>query len=129
MNTVFGVDSLKGLTDLLPKLSTYKNPPHVEQNLLSKYLKVIKGIIYFYEKYQEEALEILVHGTVNINEKLAPFYVYDDPSVYKYAKYLTDKIGQKDPNNHKVLQDFFEKYGFKERKGENIEMIQIKDLI
>ena len=118
MNTVFGVDSLKGLTDLLPKLSTYKNPPHVEQNLLSKYLKVIKGIIYFYEKYQEEALEILVHGTVNINEKLAPFYILDDPNVYKLAKYLTDIIGKKDGNNQKVLQDFFEKYGYKEKKGE-----------
>ena len=49
--------------------------------------------------------------------------------VYKYAKYLTDKIGKKDPNNQKVLQDFFEKYGFKERKGENIESIPMEDLL
>ena len=129
LNEVFGVDSLNGLTDLLPKLSTYKNPPNFEQNLLPKYINVIKGIIYFYEKYQEEALEILIHKTVNINEKLAPFYVYNDPKVYKYAKYLTDRIGKKDPNNQKVLQDFFEKYGFKERKGETMESIQMKDLL
>ena len=129
LNEVFGVDSLNGLTDLLPKLSTYKNPPNVEQNLLPKYIRVIKGIIYFYEKYQDDALEILIHKTVNINEKLAPFYVNNDPMVYKYAKYLTDKIGKKDSNNQKVLQDFFEKYGFKERKGEAIESIPMEDLL
>ena len=130
MDEVFGVDSLKGLTDLLPKLSTYKNPPNVEKKMLSKYTKVIKGIIYFYEKYQEEALEILIHKTVNINEKLAPFYVLNDPMVYKYTKYLTDRIGKKDTNNQKVLQDFFEKYGFKEKKGTNdaLDSNQIKEL-
>ena len=131
MNEVFGVNSLKGLTDLLPKLSTYKNPPNVEKNMLSKYTKVIKGIIYFYEKYQEEALEILIHNTVNINEKLAPFYILNDPMIYKLAKYLTDRIGKKDPNNQKVLQDFFEKYGFKEKKGLNdaLDSNLIKDLL
>ena len=130
MDEVFGVDSLKGLTDLLPKLSTYKNPPNVEKKMLSKYTKVIKGIIYFYEKYQEEALEILIHKTVNINEKLAPFYILNDPIIYKLAKYLTDRIGKKDPNNQKVLQDFFEKYGFKEKKGSNdaLDSNQIKEL-
>ena len=130
MDEVFGVDSLKGLTDLLPKLSTYKNPPNVEKKMLSKYTKVIKGIIYFYEKYQEEALEILIHKTVNINEKLAPFYILNDPIIYKLAKYLTDRIGKKDSNNQKVLQDFFEKYGFKEKKGTNdaLDSNQIKEL-
>jgi hypothetical protein len=130
MDEVFGVDSLKGLTDLLPKLSTYKNPPNVEKKMLSKYTKVIKGIIYFYEKYQEEALEILIHKTVNINEKLAPFYILNDPIIYKLAKYLTDRIGKKDTNNQKVLQDFFEKYGFKEKKGTNdaLDSNQIKEL-
>ena len=130
MDEVFGVDSLKGLTDLLPKLSTYKNPPNVEKKMLSKYTKVIKGIIYFYEKYQEEALEILIHKTVNINEKLAPFYILNDPVIYKLAKYLTDRIGKKDTNNQKVLQDFFEKYGFKEKKGTNdaLDSNQIKEL-
>ena len=130
MDEVFGVDSLRGLTDLLPKLSTYKNPPNVEKKMLSKYTKVIKGIIYFYEKYQEEALEILIHKTVNINEKLAPFYILNDPIIYKLAKYLTDRIGKKDTNNQKVLQDFFEKYGFKEKKGTNdaLDSNQIKEL-
>ena len=131
MDEVFGVDSLKGLTDLLPKLSTYENPPNVPKEMLSKYTRVIKGIIYFYEKYQEEALEILIHNTVNINEKLGPFYVLNDPIIYKIAKYLVDIIGKKDQNNQKVLQDFFEKYGFKEKKGPNdgLNSLQIKELL
>ena len=53
MNEVFGVESLRGLTELLPKLSQYKNPPYVEKENLPKYSKIIKGIIYFYKKFQE----------------------------------------------------------------------------
>ena len=132
MNEVFGVNSLNGLTDLLPKLSTYKNPPHVDKEMLPKYTKVIKGIIYFYKKYQEEAIEILIHSTVNINEKLAPFYILSDPTLHKWAKYLTDRIGKRDPNNQKVLQDFFEQYGIKEKKNVNNDAgdsLQLSDLI
>ena len=94
MNEVFGVDALKGLTELLPKLSRYKNPPHVEKELLPKYSKVIRGIVYFYKKYQEDALEILIHDTVNINQKLGPFYLISDPTLHKFTKYLTERIGK-----------------------------------
>ena len=132
MDEVFGVNSLSGLTDLLPKLSTYKNPPHVDKDMLPKYTKVIKGIIYFYKKYQDEAIEILIHSTVNINEKLAPFYILNDPTLHKWAKYLTDRIGKRDPDNQKVLQDFFEQYGFKEKKNSNNDAgdsLQLSDLL
>ena len=131
MNEVFGVKSLNGLTDLLPKLSTYKDPPNVEKDMIPKYTKVIKGIIYFYKKYQEEAIEILIHNTVNINQKLGPFYIMKDPNLHKWAKYLTDRIGKRDTHNKKVLEDFFEKYGFKEKKNINDEgdSIDLKDLL
>ena len=132
MDEVFEVQSLNGLTELLPKLSTYKNPPHVDMNMLPKYTKIIKGIIYFYKKYQEEAIEILIHSTVNINEKLAPFYILNDPTLHKWAKYLTDRIGKRDPDNQKVLQDFFEQYGFKEKKNANNDpgdSLQLSDLL
>ena len=133
MNEVFGVNSLNGLTDLLPKLSTYKNPPNIEKEMLPKYTKVIKGIIYFYKKYQDEAIEILIHNTVNINQKLAPFYILNDPTLHKWAKYLTDRIGKRDPNNQKVLQDFFEKYGFKDKKNakeaDAADSLQLSDLL
>ena len=127
-NYDIGVDSLNGLTGLLPKLSTYKNPPNIDEAMLPKYTKVIKGIIYFYKKYQEEAIEILIHNTVNINQKLAPFYVSKDPTLHKWAKYLTNKIGKRDPNNQKVLHDFFEKYGGEE-KNNNDDSIDLKDIL
>ena len=131
MNEVFGVDSLNGLTGLLPKLSTYKNPPHVDKEMLPKYTKVIKGIIYFYKKYQEDAIEILIHNTVNINEKLAPFYILSDPTLHKWAKYLIDRIGKRDAHNQKVLMDFFEKYGVKEKINPKDagDSLQLSDLI
>ena len=120
MNEVFGVNSLKGLTELLPRLRNYKNPPHIEKECLPKYTKVIKGIIYFYKKYQDEALDILIHDTVNINQKLAPFYILNDETLHKWAKYLTQRVSKKDPNNQQVLQDFFKKYGKGEKKDKDL---------
>ena len=96
--------------------------------MIPKYTKVIKAIIYFYKKYQEEAIEILIHNTVNINQKLGPFYISKDPTLHKWAKYLTNKIGKRDPNNQKVLQDFFEKYGGEE-KNNNDDSIDLKDIL
>jgi len=34
---VFEVRSVKGLSELLPKLSKYKNPPYVEKEHVNKY--------------------------------------------------------------------------------------------
>lgn len=110
MNEVFGVNSLKGLTELLPKLSKYKNPPHVEKEMLPKYLRVIRAIIYFYKKYQDDALDILIHDTVNINQKLGPFCILNDSNPRKLTKYLTDRIGKKDPHNQQILAKFIEEY-------------------
>ena len=47
LNSVFGLKALKGLAELLPKLSSYKNPPYVEKEKVPLYSKYIKGIIYF----------------------------------------------------------------------------------
>ena len=53
--------------------------------------------------------------------------------MHKWAKYLTDRIGKKDSNNQKVLKDFFEKYGYKEKKSSNSndpgDSIQLSDLL
>ena len=113
MNEVFGVDALKGLTELLPKLSKYKNPPHIEKEMLPKYQNVIKAIIYFYKKYNDDALNILIHDTVNINQKLGPFYILSDQTLHKWAKYLTERISKKSPENQEILTQFLEKYGNK----------------
>ena len=130
MNEVFGVDALRGLTELLPKLSKYKNPPHVEKELLPKYSKVIKGIIYFYKKYQEDALDILIHDTVNINQKLGPFYLINDATLHKWTKYLTERIGKKDPHNQQILARFLEQYDGKDRNyPKDNESLQLSDII
>lgn len=130
MDEVFGVNSLNGLTNLLPKLSTYKNPPNIDPEMLTKYTNVIKGLIFFYKKYQEDAIEILIHSTDNINQKLGPFCLLtSDAKLHKWAKYLTDRIGKRDENNQKVLQDFYDKYG-KDKKV-NIDVgdsLQLSDL-
>ena len=46
---------------------------------------------------------------------------------------MTDRIGKKDSNNQKVLQDFFEKYGYKEKKSANSndagDSVQLSDLL
>lgn len=130
MNEVFGVDALKGLTELLPKLSRYKNPPHVEKELLPKYSKVIRGIVYFYKKYQEDALEILIHDTVNINQKLGPFYLISDPTLHKFTKYLTERIGKKDPHNQQILVKFLEQYDGKEKNiSRDNDSLQLSEII
>ena len=130
MNEVFGVDALKGLTELLPKLSKYKNPPHVEKELLPKYSMVIKGIVYFYKKYQDEALDILIHDTVNINQKLGPFYLINDSNLHKYVKYLTERIGRKDPHNQQILVKFLEQYDGREKNiSRDNDSLQLSEII
>jgi hypothetical protein len=37
LDEVYGPKALNGLTELLPKLSKYKNPPHVEKEMIPKY--------------------------------------------------------------------------------------------
>lgn len=130
MNEVFGVDALKGLTELLPKLSKYKNPPHVEKELLPKYSMVIKGIVYFYKKYQDDALDILIHDTVNINQKLGPFYLINDSNLHKYVKYLTERIGRKDPHNQQILVKFLEQYDGREKNiSRDNDSLQLSEII
>ena len=132
LNEVFGVKALKGLTDLLPKLSTYRNPPVIEKDLLPKYTKVIKGLIHFYKKYHDDALDILIHETVNINQKLGPFYLLNDSNLHKYSKFLIERINKKDVENQRVFNEFMEVYGNKEKTNVSKEFqdsIQLSDLL
>jgi len=54
MDEVFGVDSLKGLTDLLPKLSTYKNPPNVEKKCYQNIQKLLKELFIFMKNIKKK---------------------------------------------------------------------------
>ena len=73
-----------------------------------------------YKSYHDEALYILIHDTVYINQKLGPFFILNDETLHKWAKYLTERISKKDPNNQQVLQDFFKTYGKGEKKDNNL---------
>ena len=90
-----------------------------KKNVYQNIQKLLKGL-FIYKKYQDEALDILIHDTVNINQKLGPFYILNDETLHKWAKYLTQRISKKDPNNQQVLQDFFKTYGKGEKKDNNL---------
>lgn len=111
LNEVFGIKSLKGLAELLPKLSKYKNPPNVDKDKLPLYSKYIKGIIYFIKVYDEEAINLLIHETVNFNQKLGPFFIMNDNKMHKQAKSIINRICIKDNHNKQIIQRFLEKYG------------------
>ena len=110
LNEVFGLKALKGLAELLPKLSSYKNPPNVDKDKLPLYSKYIKGIIYFIKTYDDEAISLLVNETINFNQKLAPFFILMDNKMHKQAKGIINRICLKDYHNAQIFQRFIEKY-------------------
>lgn len=111
LNEVFGIKALKGLAELLPKLSKYKNPPVVEKEKVALYSKYIKGIIYYIKHYDEEAIGLLINETVNFNQKLGPFLIMNDNKIYKQARNIINKICCKDNHNKQIIHKFIEKYG------------------
>ena len=120
LNEVFGIKALKGLSDLLPKLSNYKNPPQVEKEKIPLFAKYIKGIIYFIKLYEDEAISLIINDTVNFNQKLGPFFVMNDNKMHKQAKSIINRICVKDHHNKQIIQRFIEKYGSGEIKDKNI---------
>ena len=91
---------------------------------------VIKGIVYFYKKYQDEALDILIHDTVHINQKFRPFYLINDSNLHKYVKYLTERIGRKDPHNQQILVKFLEQYDGREKNiSRDNDSLQLSEII
>lgn len=45
LDEIFGIKTLNGLVELIPKLSKYKNPPHVDKEMIPKYSVLI--LVYF----------------------------------------------------------------------------------
>lgn len=83
--------------------------------MISRYTKYLKGIIYFIKQYREEAIDILIHETVNFGQKLGPFFILNDTSIHKLAKYLVNKTCTKDMHNAQLLQKFIETYDLKDK--------------
>ena len=77
LDEIFGAKSIKGLHQLLPKLSQYENPPEIrgtelEMNL-EDYSKYLKAMSMIFEKYKEEAANVAMDETINFSEKIASF--------------------------------------------------------
>lgn len=78
LDELFGPKSIKGLHQLLPKLSQYQFPPEIrgdpalEANI-ANYAKYIKAMAMIFGRYGEEAAQVAVNETINFSEKLAPF--------------------------------------------------------
>ena len=130
LDEVFGCRATFGLCELLPKLSKYKNPPVIDIEMLPRYSvridcyvtiqKYIRGIIYFIKNYREEAVEVIIHDTCNFAQKLGPFFILNDNTIHKQAKYILNKICSKDTHNKQLLHNFIEKYSSNEINYKNI---------
>lgn len=59
LDEIFGPRSVKGLHQLLPKLSQYSNPPEIRGDVIyanmPRYRAYMKALAYIFEKYKEEA--------------------------------------------------------------------------
>lgn len=78
LDELFGPRSVKGLHELLPKLSDYKFPPEIRGDLdlevnLESYRKYLKAMARIFEKYKEDAANVAMNETINFTEKIAPF--------------------------------------------------------
>ncbi len=60
-------------------------------------------------------MEILIHESVNFAQKLGPFFISNDNTLHKSAKYILNKICSKDPHNAQILQKFIEQYNDKDK--------------
>jgi len=131
LNEVFGIQALKGLAELLPKLSKYKNPPIIEKEKLPLYAKYIKGVVFFITKYDDEAIWLLINEVVNFNQKLGPFFILNDNKMHKQAKIIIYRICLKDNHNKQIIQKFMETYAGDDKKNvskDNSESLQLSEL-
>lgn len=132
LNEVFGLPALKGLAELLPKLSKYKNPPIIEKEKLPLYAKYIKGVVFFITKYEDEAIWLLINDIVNFNQKMGPFFILNDNKMHKQAKSIINRICLKDNHNKMIIQKFMEQYaGEKDNKNlskDNSESLHLSEL-
>jgi hypothetical protein len=132
LNEVFGLPALKGLAELLPKLSKYKNPPNIEKEKLPLYAKYIKGVVFFITKYEDEAIWLLINDIVNFNQKMGPFFILNDNKMHKQAKSIINRICLKDNHNKIIIQKFMEQYaGEKDNKNmskDNSESLHLSEL-
>ena len=75
-------------------------------------------------------MHIIIHETANFAQKLGPFFILNDSTIHKQAKYILNKICTKDPHNAQVLQKFIEAYNEKDKNisKDGSESLHLSDL-
>jgi hypothetical protein len=110
LDEVFGPRSVKDLHNLLPKLSTYADPLHIDADSVKKYARYIKSLAYIMKTYKEEAAQVAVDQTINFSEKLAPF-INPETGLQKETILCLREVCSIDQYNCHVLNKFLSKYG------------------
>lgn len=103
LDEVFGTHCIKSLARLLPKLSSYKNPPNIDSSELPMYQRCIKSLRFLIDKYEQAVNEAI--DTVNISQKLGPFLA-ESSGVCEDAAHLLKKIISKCSHNKEILRVF-----------------------
>lgn len=113
LEDIFAENSVKGLHQLLPKISEYDNPPEIRgselENNLEDYRKYLKAMAYIFKEYKEEAAQVACNETINFSEKIAPF-INPDLMLQKEAFSILEAIRGNKYNCH-ILYKFLHHYG------------------
>lgn len=114
LDEIFGPKSVKGLHQLLPKLSQYQFPPEIRgdpalDDKLENYRMYIKAMAMIFGKYGEEAAQVAMNETINFSEKLAPF-VNPDLMLQKDVFVCLNEM-KIDTYNCHILHKFLQEYG------------------
>jgi hypothetical protein len=105
LDLVFGAKAVKPLASLLPKLSSYPNPPEVPPHAKLQGVRLIPAICCLLEKYPDAVVEAI--DSVNIAQKLAPYLNTD---VAAQASSCLVRICKQDPHNLSILRSFVVSY-------------------
>lgn len=114
LDEIFGPRSVKGLHELLPKISLYKFPPEIRGDMeleanLDYYRKYLRAMARIFEKYKEDAANVAMNETINFTEKIAPFINPD--LMLQNEAFICLKEIRIDPYNCHVLNKFLQVYG------------------
>jgi len=114
LDEIFGPKSVKGLHQLLPKITQYKFPPEIRGDLdlevnLENYRKYLKAMAKIFERYKEDAANVAMDETINFSEKIAPF-INPDLMLQKEAFICLNET-RIDRYNCHILNKFLQIFG------------------
>ena len=108
LDEIYGVSCVKPLSRLLPKLSSYSDPPNIDNTKLPEYQRCIQSLKFLLEKYSEAVEEAI--DTVNIAQKIGPFLA-DNSGVADEAAHILKIICGKCSHNKEIFKSFVSEFG------------------